>query len=266
MKNQDHYVYIHRRKDNDEVFYIGEGRLNRSEISAKRSRRWSEIVKEANGFYIEYLYTNLTKQEAVEKENAFLINPDLTWNLVNVAPARKTLNLTPELFDNLIYNPESKSALSWKNKNYKRIRNSLDAGYLDKRGYWQVRVNNKLYAAHRIIWTIFNRDIDPSCVINHIDNNPSNNLIENLEQVPQSVNSRRSVLNKNPLDSAILYSDRNGYRYWTAFYHDLNSKRHSKNFNCDKYGDEIAKSMAINWRIEQLKKLNQMGAGYNINL
>lgn len=261
----DYYVYIHKRKDTGEVFYVGQGRLNRAFISHKRSAKWKNVVDSANGFEIEYLFTNLSKDESVTKENYLLANPKNDWNLINSSGVRQVNILKVEMFDKLYYNPQSASGLSWKIKSSNNTKNSLEAGYKDKRGYFQVRVDNKLYAAHRIVWLLVNGNIDHNKVINHIDNNPSNNNISNLEQVTSAINARKAVHNKNPANTGVLYSKtNNGYEYWTGFYHDLQSKRYSKNFNCAKYGFDAARNMALSWRLEKLQELNRLGAGYNV--
>lgn len=43
---------------------------------------------------------------------------------------------------------------------------------------------------HRLIWTAFNGPIPEGLVINHIDSNPANNNLDNLEVVTQSANIR----------------------------------------------------------------------------
>ena len=82
--NNDHYVYLHRRKDNGEVFYIGHGRLNRANTKSNRNLKWHSTVKDSGGFYVDYLAENLTKSQAVALEKIKLEKPESEWKLVNV--------------------------------------------------------------------------------------------------------------------------------------------------------------------------------------
>lgn len=265
--NNDYYVYLHKRKDNGEVFYIGQGRLKRATTSHKRTDSWKKVCVIANGFTVEYIHTELSRQQSIDLENEYLKNQNPTWKLVNKAGARDTVEIEFEhVAEFLSYDENSPSGLIWKKKSGKNTKKDMVAGSRDKvRGYWSVRLNNTLYAAHRVVWVLHNREINKSLVINHIDNNRGNNRIENLESVTQAVNSRRSVLNNYQINSGILYTEMaTGYKYWVAYWHDLNSKRFSKSFNCKVYGHEEAKRLATEYRKEQLRELNKKGAGYNV--
>ena len=75
--------------------------------------------------------------------------------------------------------------------------NGKQRSYISKNGYYRMyewagtkhgdkRAN--WYFEHRLIWLMFNGEIDCSRVINHIDNDRGNNHIENLELVSQKEN------------------------------------------------------------------------------
>lgn len=55
-------------------------------------------------------------------------------------------------------------------------------------GYVRVGFNKKRYYAHRLIWMMFHGEIPNGYEIDHIDGNPSNNVITNLRCVPHVVN------------------------------------------------------------------------------
>lgn len=175
--NNDHYVYLHKRKDNGIVFYIGHGRLNRAETQRKRSESWVEVVKSARGFDIEYLHMGLSKQEATQIENNYLSKPRKDWQLVNIAPPRTVNEIDITLIKQyLLYDVSSPSFLRWKKPLAANTKKDLVAGYLDpKKGYLSVRLRGKLYPAHRLVWALHNECIPTDLVINHIDNNRSNN-------------------------------------------------------------------------------------------
>lgn len=61
------------------------------------------------------------------------------------------------------------------------------AGYKRKDGYISIRINKKLYLAHRLAWLYVYGEF-PKVGIDHIDGNPSNNSIQNLRNANQSQN------------------------------------------------------------------------------
>lgn len=63
----DYYVYLHRRGDNNEVFYIGKGRKYRSTTKANRNQWWLSIVTKC-GFTVEYVETGLSEESAYDLE------------------------------------------------------------------------------------------------------------------------------------------------------------------------------------------------------
>ena len=264
MKN-DHYVYLHKRKDNGIVFYIGHGRLNRAWTMRNRNTEWYATVDVALGFSVDYLADSLTKDEAVKTEGYLLENPQESWQLVNVASYSPVQDIRKETIEKYLqYDESSPSGLRWIRKFTNRIRKDLVAGTLVN-GYWIVSINGKRYRAHRLICALHDRKLEQNFVVNHIDNNPKNNLISNLEVVSQANNSRKSKKNINPLAAGVNFSVVAGkYEYWTAYIYNLNSERFSKSFNCKKHGHQKAKELAGQWRLDQLRILNTKGAEYNI--
>jgi len=73
MKNA--YVYRHRRKDNNQIFYVGIGNTlnySRSRIKRGRNNLWKRISNKTD-YYIEIIADNLTWKDACELE-IFLIS------------------------------------------------------------------------------------------------------------------------------------------------------------------------------------------------
>lgn len=64
IKKSDFYVYIHRRADNGQVFYIGKGRLRRSNNKSLRSIHWKRTVAKY-GYWIEKPQQNMTEENAL---------------------------------------------------------------------------------------------------------------------------------------------------------------------------------------------------------
>ena len=70
----NYYVYIHRRKDNNEVFYVGISRQEKYfRVNTKTGRNpiWNNIVNKY-GFIGEVLYSNLSKEDACLIEKALI--------------------------------------------------------------------------------------------------------------------------------------------------------------------------------------------------
>lgn len=88
---------------------------------------------------------------------------------------------------------DSPSGLCWKNPTSSQSKEGSVAGGDDGRGYWRVRCNDKRFKVHRVVALLagiiteeeFN---NPTCIIDHIDGNPSNNLVENLRKTSQRIN------------------------------------------------------------------------------
>lgn len=74
--DSNYYVYQHIRNDNGNVFYVGKGRNDRA-LLHHRNDRHDEIV-EKYGMSIEYVYTDLTEEEAYQKEREVI--EDLIYN------------------------------------------------------------------------------------------------------------------------------------------------------------------------------------------
>ena len=60
-------------------------------------------------------------------------------------------------------------------------------GIYDSKGYRQIGINGRNYQAHRLIWLHQHGDW-PAHDIDHIDNNPGNNAIDNLRDATCSQN------------------------------------------------------------------------------
>ncbi len=52
------------------------------------------------------------------------------------------------------------------------------------------------------------------------------------------------------------------YPAWVATWNTLDGKKYTKNFSINKYGDDVAKQMAIDFRNKRIEELNACGAEY----
>lgn len=63
-----YYVYLHRRADDNEVFYVGKGKDNRANIVCKRNKYWQNVVAKHGGFVVEYVEKELSESDAFDLE------------------------------------------------------------------------------------------------------------------------------------------------------------------------------------------------------
>ena len=81
--------------------------------------------------------------------------------------------------------------LFWKQPTSSKFKVGHEAGSINTNGYVVVQLFNKKYYAHRIIWKMFNTVIPKGMQVDHINNNRTDNRIENLQLVTHKQNSQR---------------------------------------------------------------------------
>ena len=102
--------------------------------------------------------------------------------------------LTQELVQSLFTYRDGN--LYWKVSLNRRIQLNDKAGTLNKiSGRYQIRISNKSYKAHRLIFLYHNGYLPE--FVDHIDRNPLNNNIENLREVTRSQNNMNRKENKD---------------------------------------------------------------------
>jgi hypothetical protein len=77
-----------------------------------------------------------------------------------------------------------------------KVTQGSKAGSLHPLGYVKMRVDGKMYMAHRIIYKMFNKDFVEG-TLDHINNKPADNRIENLRIATCTENNRNAVLRKD---------------------------------------------------------------------
>lgn len=175
-----------------------------------------------------------------------------------------------------IYNPNVPSGLIWKvnrysGKNYgvMHIKAGDIAGNLvyDKNDmplYVDVRFNRKCYKAGRIVWEMFYGEIPNGMYIDHLDGNPFNNRIENLDcKTPQgnSTNRRKPNNNSSGVMGVHILKTRTDERAMARWV-DADGKRKSKSFSITTLGITEALRLAKEYRENKLKELEKFGIFY----
>ena len=170
--------------------------------------------------------------------------------------------------DYFYYDETSKSKLKWKVNRGSHVKVGDDAGYCGCNEYYDVKLNNKCYKVHRIIWCLFYGEIPENMEIDHINGNRLDNSINNLRTVTHKENQRNKKLYSNNVSGVAGVSLRSRLinkevkQFWRAKWTNLDGKETSKWFSVSKYGYNKAYELACFHRAEALNKLNHQGAGY----
>jgi hypothetical protein len=123
-----------------------------------------------------------------------------------VLPAHLTAEMVRKALD---YDPAT-GLLSWRHRDdvLPRVNTRLagkPAGCRDGQyGYLSVRLHDRLYQAHRLIWLHVTGEW-PTAILDHIDGNPANDAWINLRQATRAENNRNRRTNR-----------KNGYLKGTA--------------------------------------------------
>lgn len=261
----DHYVYVHRRNDNNNVFYIGSGRANRAyQKQSNKTKDWVIVNNAAGGHYVELLAENLTKQQSLSIEEYYILNPESTWRLVNKNLPTKVIEIDLNVLSGLFYyDTSSPSGLRYKQDRYKnkgavskyaheiagRVKynkNKTPRGWAVKFTHGGVKLEMQV---HRIIWQLLTLNIDNELVIDHINGNPLDNRQENLRQVTYESNARNKKLSGlvGVLDKKLA---------WVADCKDSSTYKGQISFSKKKYGEETARYLAVCARLSAIEDSN----------
>lgn len=152
----------------------------------------------------------------------------------------------------------SPSGLVWKvDRNNGKIFQNSPAGYISSSGHWKVELKGKSIQVHRIVYALENRTIPDDMVVDHIDQNPENNSIENLRLVPFVVNMRNKKMAKSSRTRKTGVYERHEFiANWVE-----DGKVKYKAFSVTDYGDS-AFALACEYRQKQIDRLNTLGYEY----
>lgn len=164
------------------------------------------------------------------------------------------------------YDESSPSGLVWNENRYRYTkysqilvaRESTKVGTINSTGMWITRINKINYLIHRLVWIWHYGDIPKGKVINHINCDPQDNRIINLELATPQQNSRRSKMRKGFALAAGNTSGISGVReecvwngtrtrincYARVNWNDENKIRRKKSWSYNTYGKEEALRLA----------------------
>lgn len=91
MIDRRFYVYVHRRKTDGSVFYVGKGCGSRHSVSFGRSEWWRRVASK-HGWYSEIVSEGLSNKDAMAAEKALIAQ---TENLVNLTSGGEGFEIYP---------------------------------------------------------------------------------------------------------------------------------------------------------------------------
>lgn len=269
------YVYTHL-DCNDVVFYVGKGSRDRAYSKNGRSKHWKKSAE--RGFSVDILKKNLNEDQAIELEDSLITNPCPEWKLVNVYRSKTKMDYATIDWNSLFYYDEtSPTCLRYKvgneglNKS-KRFTHDV-AGYVNTNDCYKrykVGYKGKEYMVHRVIYQMFNGSIRSDMVINHINTNPQDNRIANLEQVKTSENNRKQKHHVFETLHTSNTSGNNCFRFTETeggsltchiYIRNVCGKVITKKISCNKYGKEASTKVALKY-IEDMKTLIEKERNY----
>ena len=266
-----YYVYGHYFKDTDELFYIGKGSGARS-TKNDRSENWKNAVADRE-WYVKLLCENLTNAEALDLEQK-LIEANL-GKLINLKISTKTIEIPSEVFNAVYYDETSPTGLRYAKPSIGsngRIYKSCGdiAGILmttsnKKKKRYAFQYGGVKYYVHRIVYGLFHK-LSLDKVIDHINGDSCDNRIENLREVTQQQNTRnlkRELTSTGVIGVTRVQRKRLKSATYIASARTLDGKLIQKEFGVKSYGEDKAFALAVEWRKQKIKELNEQGAGYS---
>jgi hypothetical protein len=138
------------------------------------------------------------------------------------------------------------------------------AGSIGSGGYYEVRICNKLYYVHRIIWEILNNsEIPYGLEVDHINRDRLCNIGSNLRVVTRKENSQNHTIRSDNTSgvTGVGITDSGHNLYWTARC-CVNGENIQKHFSIEKMGYDGAFQAAVECRKQMLDDMNAVGCSY----
>ena len=135
-----------------------------------------------------------------------------------------------------------------------RVRNNETKKIMKSRytkdGYFQIGLtkdkNQKTYFIHRLVGFAFLEKKDEDVEIDHIDHNRGNNMVNNLRWTTTSINGRNRLMSQRNTSGCQGVQFCKNKSSWIASWYE--ESQQTKSFSVNKYGEDQAKQMAIDYR------------------
>ena len=268
---EDYYVYLHRSKVDNAIFYVGKGRCLRHSTKTSRGQNWHVVAEK--GYTVELYAQNLTNSDAYTIEQHLI---ETLPNLVNKITKTRTKEIDGAVLSLVYYDETSPTCLRYarpviSRSNGRVYKNAGDIAGIEKEmshkaGKRHVfRAPSGMFYVHRLVYAL-HYPISAEHVIDHIDGDTLNNKITNLRQVTQEVNSRNTCAARSSNSTGVVGVSRIKREHLNFIQYiahcRFNGKLFSKEFSCFNMSEEQAFRLACEWRNQKIKELNEQGAGY----
>lgn len=176
----------------------------------------------------------------------------------------KDIDCISEILKNVYYDETSKSCLRMK-VDRSSLKIGDEAGSLNiSNGYYEITINYNRYSVHRLIMKMHGFCIKGK-MVDHINGVRSDNRLSNLRLVDSATNQRNRKVNigsKTGIAGVRRIELLNGTKtkinhYFEAEYYDELGKYFRKKFSIEKYGENTAYKMAVDWRNSSIEELNK---------
>lgn len=278
----------------DSCCYIGSGSIARSKQMTKAGGNRKDVHENSK----ENLYVKI-----IEDVESNVIEREQYWYDFFLSEGNKLFNsnrpikrrvYSYEYFKSHFYIDESSpSGLSWINPKFfgRNSNKGNQAGTIklkpklhdDCHDYksWVVCIDRKFYPVHCIVWTLANKsNLPEDKVVLHLDNDATNNKVENLKlgtQLENRKSKRKQLRNKTGVEGVRIYLKTHHYR---AQINDFEGKPIRKDFHFNSkdrkykpksktkiYGSrEDAFVAACKWRLEMCTLYGYDETWYNLDL
>ena len=140
--------------------------------------------------------------------------------------------------------------LIWKINPAKNVKRGDVAGSLSDTGYLRVRINEKDYRAHRIIFLYHHGYLTDGLSIDHIDGNKTNNCIENLREVTNSQNILNSKMKANNTSGVKGVTWNKEKSIWKAYIKNEGKQLHLGYFHSLEEAEAVVKDARVKYHGE----------------
>lgn len=140
-------------------------------------------------------------------------------------------------------------------------------GSADSTSGWRLSVKGDRYLVHRIIMILLNGSLSDEEVVDHLDGDPFNNTLDNLQVKTQRENNqnvKQSTRNSSGCTGVFPWKDsRTGeITAYVTTWVSLDQKPRRKFFAFSKYTEQGALESAIDFRKKMIQELIDQGMAY----